>query len=507
MEHYDVDFFCIMMQYNSMDGLRVLEVVKKINPWLKNGVVPEAQLEPFKRREFHRLEKDLDQLDMMTLIIGARRVGKSVLMYQLIDSLLQKGVDPKRILFIQGDNTLLTEFAVAGNLITFILDLYQKYILDKNFDDIAEPVYVFLDEAQSLKSWDREIKTIIDQKYKIKFVVTGSSSFELRRGSENPLTGRVVFQPISPFSFADYVLYNIEKDKKPNFESALQKLSDSFRGSLLEGDIKSVFSAAKKAEALVAKHDLNNKFENYLYYGGFPRVVTNRDKDHTRYLRDLLTSTVSKDIQSNVEVRDPQTLERLMVNLCLMAGTITRYKKFSDILGVEERTIIKYIDYYVETHWAFISSPHIFSKRPDSVSTDKKFYVIDSGVLNTLAFKDIDEFKSDRAHLGNVLENVIHNHLLAFKQETMGTFQNTVSFWIEDETNKEIDFIFEIKGGVLPVEVKQKVSYDSSDEGALTDFLAKRSTAKFGILTTKDTLEIKDKKLLLIPGVIFTLLL
>ncbi|MDP3983295.1 MAG: hypothetical protein Q8Q65_04460, partial [bacterium] len=76
-----------------MDGLRVLEVIKKINPWLKDNRVPPAQLEPFRRREFHLLEKDLDRLDMMTLIIGARRVGKSVLMYQLIDSLLKKDIE------------------------------------------------------------------------------------------------------------------------------------------------------------------------------------------------------------------------------------------------------------------------------------------------------------------------------------------------------------------------------------------------------------------------------
>ena len=103
-----------------MDGLKVLEVIKKINPWFRNNLVPTAQLEHFRRREFDILEKDLIKMDMTTLIIGARRVGKSVLMYQLIDSLLKKGIDGKRILFIQGDNTLLTEFAASGNLINFI---------------------------------------------------------------------------------------------------------------------------------------------------------------------------------------------------------------------------------------------------------------------------------------------------------------------------------------------------------------------------------------------------
>lgn len=489
-----------------MDGLKVLEVIKKINPWFKNNQVPASQLEPFRRREFHILERDLNRLDMTTLIIGARRVGKSVLMYQLIDSLLKKGIDGKRILFIQGDNTLLTEFAASGNLINFILELYQKHILEKTFDEITNTVYIFLDEAQSLDAWDREIKIIMDQKYKIKFIVTGSSSFELRRGSETPLTGRVSIQPIFPFSFADYARYHIKEEDRSKFENKLNEFSERFKKSLLDGDINVTYESAKKAEGLINNYNLKKRFENYLFFGGFPRIIANHSDDYIKYLRDLLTTTISKDILTHVEIRDPQSFERLMVNLCLMAGCLTRYKKFADVLGIDERSVIKYIDYYVESHWAFVSSPYVFSNRLDSVTTDKKFYVIDGGIINTLAFKDEIEFKTDKTHRGHVLENVVHNHLLAFKQLSIGIFQSSISFWIEAETGKEIDFIFEIKGGVLPIEVKQKVSHDGSDEDVLKNFLNKRSTAKFGILTTEDTLEMRER-LLLMPNLLLTLLL
>lgn len=494
------------MYYEYMDGLKVLEVIRKINPWFKNNLVPPSQLEPFRRREFFTLEKDLNKLDMTTLIIGARRVGKSVLMYQLIDTLLKKGVEGKRILFIQGDNTLLTEFAANGNLINFILELYQKYTLEKNFDEITDTVYIFLDEAQSLLAWDKEIKTIMDQKYKIKFIVTGSSSFELRRGAENPLTGRVSIHPIFPFSFADYVHYHMKDEDRSGFESNLNELSGTFKKALLEGDISTSHKILKKAEGLVGSYNLARRFENYLFFGGFPRVVANHSDDYVKYLRDLLTTTISKDILTHVEIRDPQSFERLMVNLCLMAGSLTKYKKFADVLGIDERSVIKYIDYYVESHWAFISSPYVFSNRLESVTTEKKFYVIDSGIINTLAFKDESEFKADRTHRGHVLENVVHNHLLAFKQLNIGIFQSSIPFWIESDNNKEIDFIFEIKGGVLPIEVKQKISHDRSDEQILSDFLTKRTTAKFGILTTEDTLDLKEK-LLLVPNLLFILLL
>lgn len=489
-----------------MDGLKVLEVIKKINPWFRDNKVPLAKLESFRRREFGALEKDLARLDMTTLIIGARRVGKSVLMYQLIDSLLKKGVEGKRILFIQGDNTLLTEFAANGNLINYILELYQGHIIEKNFDEVTETIYIFVDEAQSLSAWDREIKTTMDQKYKIKFIVTGSSSFELRRGSNNPLTGRVSIQPIFTFSFADYTQYSIIEDKRPVFESKVKELSETFKDSLIRGDLSPAFNTAKKAEVLINTYNLKNRFENYLFFGGFPRVISDRSNDYSKYLRDLLTTTISKDILTHVEIRDPQAFERLMVNMCLMIGSLTKYKKFADLLGMDERSVIKYIDYYVESHWTFISSPYFFYNKPDSVTTEKKFYVIDSGIINTLAFKDESDFKLDRTHRGHVLENVIHNHLLAFKQLNIGIFQSSIPFWIETETGKEIDFIFDIKGGVLPIEVKQKISHDGSDEKVLMDFINKRSTAKFGILTTEDMLEMKEK-LLFIPNLLFTLLL
>lgn len=489
-----------------MDGLKVLEVIRKINPWFKDNQVSPSQLESFRRRDFHMLEKDLNKLDMTTLIIGARRVGKSVLMYQLIDSLLKKGVDGKRILFIQGDNTLLTEFSANGNLISFILEIYQKHIIEKNFNEIHDTVYIFIDEAQSLKDWDREIKVTMDQKYKIKFIVTGSSSFELRRGSENPLTGRVSIQPMFPFSFSDYARYHL-KENASDFETKINELSEAFKKALLEGDIATEYEVAKKAEALITDFNLKKKFENFLFYGGFPRVVASHNDDYAKYLRDLLTTTISKDILTHVEIRDPQAFERLMVNLCLMTGSMTKYKKFADVLGMDERSVVKYIDYYVESHWAFVSSPYVFSNRLESVTTEKKFYVLDSGVINTLAFKDEDEFKTDRTHRGHVLENVIHNHLLAFKQISVGMFQSSISFWLDPETGKEIDFIFDIKaGGVLPIEIKQKISHDGTDEATLLEFMTKRTSAKFGILTTEDTLEVKSK-VLFIPNLLLALLL
>lgn len=489
-----------------MDGLQVLETISKINPWHKNGQVPKAQLESFQRREFQKLIPDLSKLDMATMIIGGRRVGKSVLMYQLIDHLLQNETKQENILFIQGDNPILIEYLKDKNLLNVIFDIYQKYIIKNSFSELTDTVYIFIDEAQNISKWELEVKSIIDLKYKIKFIITGSSSRELRQGTQNPLTGRIIVQTIPPFSFSDFIRYNVQSQQKESFETFINKPSHNFKTGLAESNIELIFLSAQHVVGLMSKFNIKRKLDEYLYIGGFPWVLSHKDGDDIhKYLRDLLTTTISKDILTQVEIRDTQAFERLMVNLCLSSGNIIKYKSLAEVLGLDERSVIKYVDYYVESHWAFISSPYLFHRKVDSVKSGKKIYVIDSGVMNTLTFKDETDLKNDRQYRGEVLENIIHNHLLSFKQSLVGTFQNFIPYWQEEETSKEIDFIFESKNGVIPIEVKCKVNVDE-DIPVLEYFLKERPSSKLAIITTEEVLE-KRGNVLLIPYAILLMLL
>lgn len=490
----------------TLNGLEVFDTLTKINPWHKTNEVPAAQLEPFHRREFVRLEGDLDQIDMATLIVGGRRVGKSVMMYQLIDKLLKKNIKSENILFIQGDNPILIENLKDGKMLNIIFDIYQKLIIKKSFAELEDRVYIFIDEAQNIPNWELEVKSLIDLKYNIKFIITGSSSRELRQGAQNPLTGRINVYAISPFSFSDFVRYQILDSNIQSFEQILNVGLKDFREALINSDITKALKSAEQTLPLLQQYAIKRKLDEYLYIGGFPWVVSHRSGDDIhKYLRDLLTTTISRDILTQVEIRDTQAFERLMVNLCLSAGDIVKFKNFAEVLGLDERSVIKYIDYYVDSHWAFISSPYVFHRRADSVKSGKKIYVIDSGVMNTLAFKDQEELKNDRQYRGEVLENITHNHLLAWQQSLVGIFQNYIPYWLEEGTGKEIDFILEVKNGVIPIEVKCKSVVDE-DIPVLEYFLKERSSAKFAIITTEDILEIRNN-ILLIPYALFLLLL
>lgn len=489
-----------------LDGLQILDTMMKINPWFNTGKVPTSKLELFKRREFNTLEQTLSNTEMATLIIGGRRVGKSVLMYQLIDSLLNKGVKPDRVLFIQGDNPILNEFAQTGRILRIILDIYQKYITKRAFDEETEVLYIFLDEAQNIRDWQLEVKSVIDLKYKVKFIITGSSSRELRQGAQNPMTGRMTIQVISPFSFFDFVRYRLLQKSTSFLDEELSLLAQ-FNSTLFKGDIKSLLPITQKIEKVSIKYHIPHFLDEYLFIGGFPWVLSQKKQDDiVKYLRDLLTATISKDIMTQVEIRDTQAFERLMVNICLVVGGMIKYKTLGDILALDERSVARYIDYYVDTHWAIVSSPYTFHRRVDSIGSEKKIYVIDNGIINTLAFKDESDLKNDKQYRSKVVENTIHNHLLNYKMGVSGAYQNSISFWREPDTGKEIDFILDIKGGVLPIEVKCRPVIEPEEIGAMQKFLKDKTSSKFGIITTEANIEFRDGILFIpYPILLFTL--
>lgn len=487
-------------------SIPLLDTIEKINPWFRNKKVPHRQLQPFKRREFNRLCTDLNNIDFATLIVGGRRVGKSVLMYQMIDYLLNKKVNPFNILFIQGDNPILREIHDENKIITDILDLYQNYILRKQFQDLEdEKIYIFIDEVQSLIKWDEHLKALIDLRYNIKFIVTSSSSFTLRKGVENPLTGRVNVFIIPPFSFADFVTYKINESKREEFSKKLLSIANDFQNLLLNnGGIDKIFSCMKQAELLIQDHNIKARFDEYLFKGGFPKVVAgDEENDMGKYLRDLLTTTISQDISTSI--RDTQAFERLMVILCLCIGTYISYKSLADKLGIDERSCSKYIDHYIETHWAYLSSQFLFHRKADSIKTDKKIYIIDTGVINTLAFKDEEDIEQDTQFRGHLVENIIHNHLFFLKQLS-GSFQNFIPFWIDETTHREIDFVLEVKKGIIPIEVKTIDNISEEKKMTIFNFLKEKKSAKFGIITTNNVLKLEGN-LLYIPYKIFLLLL
>ncbi|MBF8280984.1 MAG: hypothetical protein HW383_757, partial [Candidatus Magasanikbacteria bacterium] len=236
-----------------------------------------------------------------------------------------------------------------------------------------DKIYIFIDEAHNLENWQLEIKTLIDLKYKIKFFVTGSSSSELRRGSQSPLVGRVNIEILPPFTFSDYVRYSLEKNKKDITQEILSN-SSAFKTSFIKGNLNGMFSDCNNLLGYLGKNNINvnDLFNKYLVTGGFPYTLSLKSEQRNRYLRDLLSMTLSKDILSKAEIRDPQAFERLMVNICLNIASKIDFGQLAEKIGIDERSIIKYIDYYIESHWINNSPEYSFTNKQQSIKSDKK---------------------------------------------------------------------------------------------------------------------------------------
>jgi len=159
-----------------------------------------------KRQEFNAIVNSLVE-ERILGIIGPRRVGKSTLIYQTINYLLkEKKVEPKRILLFSGDDPSL--FFDDNDKMSDILDIYFNEILGEIVTKLNEKVYIFIDEVHFIKKWQNYLKTCVDRKYNIKFIITGSSSLHLFKDARESLFGRIQNIYVLPLTFPEFLNFN-----------------------------------------------------------------------------------------------------------------------------------------------------------------------------------------------------------------------------------------------------------------------------------------------------------
>ena len=154
---------------NGFDSLFLFKELEKDNVWWSGGVVSKDLAREFKRSDYFSFRERLLESDYVNIIIGPRRVGKSTMLYQLVDYLIsEKNVPRNRILFASLERAA---FDVTVNPVKSALAVYEEYVLKESLADLSEPIYVFLDEASRRSNWALEVKEYVDRKYKIKFYI------------------------------------------------------------------------------------------------------------------------------------------------------------------------------------------------------------------------------------------------------------------------------------------------------------------------------------------------
>ncbi len=285
------------------------EIRRKIeleNPWWGEQEGIDSYFREMKHRayldSFYKLVKERE-VRRAVVLMGPRRVGKTVMIYHSIQQLLEEGVEPKRICYISIDAPVYIGIGLEQLLL-----LYKEAA---GLDSL-EGCYVFFDEIQYLKFWEVHLKKLVDDFRDVKFIASGSAAAALKMKSQESGAGRFTNYMLPPLSFYEFLHLRGIDGEKQSFE------------------------------------ELNKEFIDYINFGGFPEAVFSKEiqADMSRYIRsDIIDKVLLRDLPSLYGIHDVQELNRLFTMLAYNTGNEVSLDGLSQGSGVAKNTIKKYLGY------------------------------------------------------------------------------------------------------------------------------------------------------------------
>lgn len=338
----------------------------------------------------------LDQLkgwnkkQIIKVISGVRRCGKSTLFRLYIDWLLSEGVKPEQIIFIN------LEELEYENLLNY--HVLHDYIIDRLY--AGDYTYVFIDEVQRCQNFEKSIASLFVKK-NIDLYITGSNAYLLSGELATLLAGRYVQIQMLPLSFAEYVSFTKN-------------------------------STRNRA----------NDFQDYIRYGAFPAIAAlhNEDKLIGSYLDGVYDSILIKDVSTRLGILDISILEGITKFLFSSIGSAISVKKIADTINsagrnISVNTVSKYLQALLDSY-LFYKTGRYDIRRHQLLKTQSKYYAVDNG----LRTRKLSTSSSD---IGHVLENVVFLELIRRG--------NKVNIGKMEE--KEVDFIAENSSGIAYYQV------------------------------------------------------
>ena len=335
--------------------------LEEFNHWWTSGKVDEELALPFKRDLYIEIEKHLDKRFILALV-GLRRVGKTTIMYQLIQELIKAGTNKANILFFSFDEVLAK--------LNEVLEKYKE-IHDKDLR--KEKVYIFLDEIQKCSGWENELKKYYDLYPKLKFIISGSESLFIRKKTKETLAGRIFEFMLTPFNFREYLRFNKVEENEFKYEIKIRPF-----------------------------------FNKFTEKGGFPETFSfETDKDFKDYIRTLVVDKiVYKDIPRMFKLEDPEFLRVLLELISANPGMYIDYQSLSKQFEKDRRVIKDYINYLKESFLITLLGNY----RKGSITTlrkKKRAYPTDNAL--TYLYKP----KIEEDFFGRMIETLAVNKLKA----------------------------------------------------------------------------------------------
>ena len=319
--------------------------------------------------------------DVIKVLTGIRRSGKSFMLRLIQEEILRQGVTESQFINFNFESMENADFCTASSL-------YQE--LKKRISSIPGKVYLFFDEIQEVEQWEKCMNSVrVD--FDCDIYITGSNAKLLSGEMATYLGGRYVEFVVFPFSFEEY-LESIKQEKE--------------------------------------EVSVTEEFKNYLEMGGMPFLMNLRyDKDASmQYLRDIYNSVLLKDVVQRNNIRDVELLERMILYLLDNVGHSFSARSISNYLKQENRkvsseTILNYIKACCDAY-LFIKLRREDLQGKKILSVNEKYYSVDHGLRESI-------LGSNTRNIDQVLENIVCMELL----------RRGYTVTIGKNGDKEIDFI------------------------------------------------------------------
>ena len=364
---------------------------------------------------------DGKDLNLIKVITGVRRCGKSTLLLQYKDYLISQNIPDEDIIYMNFESAKWYDIKDYKDLYNYI----KKNVKNQN------KKYILLDEVQNVEKWEKAVNSLLVD-INSDIYITGSNAYLLSSELTTLLAGRVLTIKIYPFSYKEFLEeYSFKNDE-----------------------------------------DKYEKFDKYLKYGGMPMIVNMKDNENLilNYLSDLKEVVLKKDVINRNKIKDVVFLDNLIKYMSTVIGNLTTPNAIAEFMkkngtNISNETVDSYLN-MLENAYFIYRVPRYELKRKQLLKTQGKYYFVDNGLKNIIA--GISSYDT-----GSSYENLIYIELLRRGYEVYGGQYNDI----------EIDFIAIKPNERVYYQVARSIMDEKVEEREKKSLLAINDNYKKVILT------------------------
>lgn len=426
-----------------MDDNDVDILIRKWNPHFDDvkkgewvGTIPRSKY-------LDQIERLMD-LRHVIVLTGVRRSGKSTIMRQLIGKMIEKGTNPHNLLYVYLEDLLVQKYIPMG---ADLLEKFYTFYLERY--NPKGKIYVFLDELQGVKDFNRWLHTHYEFDRNTKFIVSGSRRSLVEGETATLLTGRNIQIDVYPFNFYEYLKICGVKVEGKNEVTEIRDRNFSQQTEIL------------------------HYLRNFLHEGGYPEIVLAKDKESklkiaNGYYRDIL----ARDVTDPNDVRASREIEILGLQILSDFTKTHTFRSLGKPQDLSVDTVKVYLEYFYRAYLFFESSFFSYkTKETQDIRKPKKIYVVDNGLRN---FNTLNI----RPDLGQAAENLVYMEL---KKNNVA-----INYWTG---KKEVDFVV-FNPDISLYNVSYTNDLHDREVGALLEGMESFKLNK-GIILTKNYFEKK----------------